>query len=295
MADAIERAFVGSPVALGGRGALVTPFQFVFTGEDHLRLAAVNVVANNTLRFTGRFLEEGEETPVPWSYDFTPTSNGEVAATVAPMGTGALINLAVRSANAIVFAGECFVRVDVVRGLTVSSPTLGTLLSGYIGSSVFRGWPGSALEQPLEGPGRVRLRQGSAPAAGAEPTIGLPVQTRWRIRSCNASLQTSAVAGSRFVFAELVQNSVRVFLSPSNIIQAAGQNLTHTFGAGADAPIVAGAISGVGSLPSLCDLETGAAADALVRFVTVGIDAGDQWTLISALVEEWRNPVTVEP
>jgi hypothetical protein len=290
----LERAFP-APV-LQGRGSLIaSPFQFFMGGEDHLRVACVNSVFGNRLVITGRFLQEGRATPQDFSYDFVPTSDRIDSTQLLPMGTGALLNVVVRTAGSIIERGQCFVRVDVVRGLTGATIVLGTLLAGYIGSWGGRAWPGTVLESPTEGPGYVVLQLSTAPAAGGNPSIGLPEQTRWRIIGATAVLTTSAAVATRNAILVAMQSSTNVFFSESSFAQGAGQTRQHTWGAGVTNPLLGAGVTGMGALPVPLMLSTRAALDAQIAISTNNIDAGDQWTTLKLLVEEWLNPVTLFP
>src|SRR4051812_37666922 len=140
----------------GGREGVAVPFQFVFSGEDNLRVAIVNVVPDLTVVVESRFLPKEKAIIQANQQRIQARSDGIESTTVITMPAGVLLNLVVRAAGALTSRGQCYVRVDIVRG-TTTAVVLGTLLAGYIGSYGGRAWPGSPLESPVEGPGYTRV------------------------------------------------------------------------------------------------------------------------------------------
>ncbi len=237
----------------------------------------------------GRFLEFGDSHVRNFSFLFGPPGDGSLFSRTMPMGTGAILNLSVRTVDVGAVRGMCYLRVDVVRGTGPAAGVVGTLLSGYVSSGRGIAWPGSPLEDPMDGRGWHHLQQSAVPAAGADCVQTVPTQTDWRLYSVDAQLTTSAVAGNRSVFLVLKQSGVVLWRSMSSLAQPPSSSRGHTWMAGASNTPATGILAGLGSLPVDFRINNLAAA-MTIETSTVGIDAGDQWTSLSSFVEERRNP-----
>jgi hypothetical protein len=275
----------------GARQGVAVPFQFPFTGEDHLRLTCLNVVPSLTVALQGRYLREGESSVSSFVLTATPTSTGEEFFQDFAVGRCVMLNLVARSVGTRVRPGECFVRVDVVRG-DGGTVTVGTMLSGYLGSWGGRAWPGSELQTPLDGRGFTHVVQGAVPAVGVAPFVLMPALTQWRLIAATSSLQTDAVAGARGVYLTCAQDSIATFYSPSNYAQPAGTLGRHNFGPsfGAVAPGVLPI--GTGAIPHEFYLVNTEAQFCLVSLGYTNAGPADQWDRLTLLVEEWRNAVS---
>jgi hypothetical protein len=292
MAPAVER-FFAAPIPAGRGGVIASPFQFLRTGEDNLRVSVYNVVAGLRVGISGRMLRPDSSTVQAFRNVLTPTADGELSTEDYALGPGAVLNLVVAPIGTIVEAGRCYVRVDIIRGLEGGTTVLGTLVAGYIGSWGGRGWPGHALEQPGDGPGAVRVYTSAVPALGADPLLLMPVLARWRVLAARAVLTTDATAGDRRPYLTVVQDVAFVHQSQTGRVQPASATVAHVWGAGLANTADAVSSLAMGSLPTALWLTTRAANNADLRMSTGGLRVGDQWSALTVLVEEWRNPVTI--
>lgn len=292
MAKAIER-ISPAPIPAGRAGFFPAPFQFVLTGEDNLRVSIVNAVTDAQVALTGRFLRAGEEAALAFAHTFTPNATGVATAFDVGMGAGVILNLVARAVGVQVERGECYVRVDVIRGLTGATIVLGTLLAGYVGSWAGIAWPGSPLESPVDGRGRVKLVQAADPPPGNNATLTIPGQARWRVIAANYLLATDATPATRNPYLQLVQGGTIVYQSESSLAQLASQQHRHNWAAGGVATTGPSALNGQGVLPVEGYVSNRGGLDALVQTVVAGLQLGDQVSDLVALVEEWRNPVTI--
>jgi hypothetical protein len=289
MPSGVEQAFVSAPVASGRLGIQAVPFQFLFTGEDSLLVSVCNRAPGLTLLVVGRFLEQGDAKPRAFSQTLTPLFDGSTQTFPLVMGVGVLLNLAVRTAFSSLQPGQCYVRVDVQRGSGTSGLILGTLMAGYVVTVNGRAWPGSALEGPQEGPGWTHCITSSPPGAGVDPQINGLLPLRWRIVSLDMGLQTAAGGPARTPLLAVSIDGQIMFRCSSSLNQPPSTFQGHGFGAGLSQAPGAGVIFGLGSLPNELVLDT-ATGSIQIALVTVNLAAGDQWTGITMLVEEWRSP-----
>lgn len=277
----------------GGREGIALPFQFIFSGEDGLRLFVSNVVPNLTVRVSARWLESGSQEVQALTYDYAVNATGEDNFFHIPLGRGVLLNVVVLPLTQIVARGQCYVRIDVERGQN-AHVLIGTLLAGYIDSSGGRAWPGSPLESSVEGPGYVHRVAGAVPAAGADAFVTMPVLSRWKVRSAQGVLVASAAVVTRYALLFVTQDSDFACMSVSNRPTVAGEGIRHIFGAGGSVADTMNVSIGLGPLPADLTLQTKAAASSILTLALKNADPADQLTALHVLVEEWRNPVTVE-
>lgn len=291
MAKARETVRLAQPLVAGGGAIIASPFQFLLTGEDNLRIVSWGRAAGLELTIRGRFLPTGETQIASFLNTHTPASNGALRVQYYPLGDGVLLNLVVRPSTAAVLHGSCFVRVDLVRGIDGAVTQLGTLLRGYVDVSGGLAWPNSPLTAPSEGAGVITVAQGAVPAAGADPVLTMPAETRWRIIGVRGVLTTAAGGANRVPTLFLQQTTLDGFAAESSLNQAPGAVGGHSWGPGATPATTAPVLNGGGPLPVPAMLETGGVANSSIRTVTVNLAAGDQWTALTAIVEQWLNPV----
>lgn len=131
----------------------------------------------------------------------------------------------------------------------------------------------------------LQARSVTQPAAGAEFVISAPGQGLWRVVSVAFRLVTDANVANRSVSLVADDGSTVVWRASASAVQAAGATIDHGVYAGSSAALLTGAVA-VFALPS----------DGLLllpgwrlRSVTGNVQAGDQYSAIGALVEEYPN------
>lgn len=122
-----------------------------------------------------------------------------------------------------------------------------------------------------------------APSAGAEFTLSAPGQGLWRVMSLAFTLTTSAVVANRRV-ALLADDATDVWFAAESTVDVAA-SLTTRFGAypGAAAAGLAASVVNIPLPHGGLILQPG----HRVRSSTTLIDAGDQYSAIRALVQEY--------
>lgn len=289
MAGPVERAFLSTPIALGKSGAIATPFQFLLTGEDAIRVTVLSRQVNTRAIVRGRMLRPGDSKVQAFSFEVRNDNAYSHTSQHFHLGECVLLNVIAISNEE--YRGECYVRVDVVRGTGARVP-LGTLIAGYVGGWVSRAWPGDALESPIDGPGRMMTATGATPANGANPVLLCPMFTRWRLVAVRAVLTTGAAVATRAPLLGIKHDGGYVHFSPPNRTQAASEVITYSWGAGITSPATAGSTLAHGGLPNDCFVFA-EFTDRTVLEMSTNLQAADQWSAITAYVEEWRDPASV--
>lgn len=293
----VERAFLAQagtdsgPRALSSR--LTANAQFVTTGEDALRINVVHNCPGVTVSLSGRYVVAGGTSVGVFRDSFVPPSTVIQNTHVVPLPEGTLLNLYIRAVDQRCSPGQCFARVDIIRG-TGSGDVVGTLISGYIGSWGGLGWPGSILGNPWDGPGWVHAEFDFTLPAGTNPRVLLPHEAKWRILGVAGVLTCSGVVATRTPYLRIFQSGTLIWVAPSSIAQGAGSAVFHAWGAGL--PIITDPLggAGMGALPAGLEIVTTGGDDGIVDISTNGLQAGDQWSSWFAQVEEWRNPVSTD-
>ena len=289
MPSVTERAHLSAPIALGGGGAVATPFQFLLTGEDGIRVTVLSRQINTRAVVRGRILRPGDSKVQAFSFEVRNDNPYEHTSEEFHLGECVILNaIAVSNEE---FRGECYVRVDVIRGTGAKTP-LGTLIAGYVGGWVSRSWPGDILETPIDGRGRLHTFAGATPAAATNPVLQCPTFTRWRVVAAKAILATSAVVANRTPLLGIKRDGGYVYFAPVNRVQVASETITYSWGAGVTPPVIAGANLASGGIPNDCYVFS-EFSDADALELVTNLQVGDQWSALSAYVEEWREPASV--
>lgn len=205
------------------------------------------------------------------------------------LAEGYLLSLAISSTIAQT-RGQTFVRAFIVRGPVAVTNSAYMLLGDYVNTNAPVGFPFGRSISPLEGPGNVRFTQPANPAAGADFTIAPPVGTKWRVLSLQATFTASGVAATRNIRAQIFDNNTARATGTfvANVGVTAGQVAAVTVAPGAVANATVPLNLTIAFPPDVI-LSTSTVAQVFLRTSTQNIDAGDQWSAISLLLEEWMD------
>jgi hypothetical protein len=286
MAILNERILIAPATRVGGRAGVVSPFQFVTTGEDSLRVKYA-APATGTLALVLRTLADDNTIQVH-AYTLTIASAYVLHTTYIPLTTGSIINMAVSQTSSSSSDGApAFVAVELVRGTDAAAQLLGVLMQGYCRTLTSLSYPGSLVVGSTDGPGWPRQLAFANPAAGAEFSAQVSPNTLWRLRGFRIKLITSAVVGNRQVgfFASHPVFGTH-FVAMSTELWPAGTAVNLHWNVGAAKTDTAIAASHVTTLPANIVLN-GVDGPMTVGTTTVGRQAGDLLQSVSLLVDEW--------
>lgn len=186
--------------------------------------------------------------------------------------------------------GQTFVRMFILRGSSNVANVAYLLCADYVTTTCPTGWPFGDVSSPLDGSGILFESTPSNPAAGADFGIALANPIRAQIRSVSATLTTSAVAGNRVVTAQLVsqQTSKANGVFPANVAIPASTVSRVTFAPGAGGSAASLLFVNV-QLPQPTVISGITGNIQTFTVVTNGLLAGDQWSNIDALFEEYYD------
>jgi hypothetical protein len=183
--------------------------------------------------------------------------------------------------------GQLFIRLWINRGATfVGSPNAAQILvSDYVTINAPIGWPASRVLYPTEGPGNLREVTVANPAAGADWSLTVPSLTRWRIQNFNAQLVIANAGVARIIRAQL-KTGAGVVMHQAAAQQTGAVNTTVQV-SGSSGQITSVVDTTTLNLPLPGQVVV--ASGEILAVSTSNINAGDQWSNIRVLVEEWLD------
>lgn len=280
---AFETIIKADPLGTGSGKVIVTPFQFLTTGEDHLRIRSFNSLAGVVLSIDLRTLTAAGDLQVA-SHLHTPNTDRSAAVKTIPLAPGYILNLVVRAQTGSPLVGQTYVIVELVRGLGPTPQVLGQLLGAYVTSQQGVAFPGSPIESSISGGGYYRYFSGTLPPFGSEILETVPTGARWEPIVLRLDLLTDANVANRFVQGLFKTSgaSFICFLRPL-VAATAGTVWVHIWQRGPVSGIAGGSLVFVGSLPDQLIMPAG----STIRSATLNLQVGDSFTTVELGVREW--------
>jgi hypothetical protein len=251
------------------------------SNDEHVRLVAHCSAASVRLAIEGRLIAiDGSINTI--RTELAPTSDRLASTAIANAREGWLLHGHVRVVSGAPNIGQCFARVEIVRGRTGDVTPLMTLAQGYVGALSNLTWPQQFTVAPGDGRGFIRNVTGTDPAAGVEWSETVPTNARWRLISARASFVTDATVPVRTVTITIDDGTTTVYTIPSHTTQAASLTFIYeAFAAG-----VSGYASG-STIVIPCPPDAVMMPGWRIRSQTGAIVAGDNWGAPQLWVEEW--------
>ena len=251
------------------------------TGEDHLRITSFNAAAGVALGVEGRYLTPDGRV-VATNARHVPNTDRTTASTVIGLGEGWLLDVVVRATAGTPRHGQCFVILELVRGLSGAVAPVAFLRQGYVTDTSRFGFPGGVSHASIDGPGVLRSITGTDPAVDTEISETVPTNARWRLLAMAFTFVTGAAAATREValtFSDGTTVFARVPAGTSQII-----SLTRLYSSfhQADRLVNVADLTITFPLPRI-DLQGG----FVIATVTTARNALDNFGAPQLLVEEW--------
>jgi hypothetical protein len=269
------------PFGIGGRAGIATPFQFVLTGGERLRIIAANAAAGVVLEVRARILHpDGTITPQSWR--MTPATDRSVTSVTAPLTAGALLNLAVIVVSGAPNIGQCFAIVQLLVGSLEAGTFIGVLTSGYLTTWQWLGWPGSPIIPSTDGEPNVRTIVGTAPALGDGISETVPTGARWELLAVYHTVTRGAgLIGGTPQFFLTAASTTAARVPSQQPIPSGGTDAELSWLAGYSTPVTA--TSGVlaSCIPVGLQLPAGASFGITCPFVSY------QYSAPTYIVREW--------
>jgi hypothetical protein len=214
--------------------------------------------------------------------DITIAQDTQIGVAI-PLAEGYLLSITANTLNPTT-RGISFARAFLVRPPASTFNISQMLFSDYITRSMSPGWPGGTLRSGSESTGNVLSVQVANPAAGADWTLVVPGFRRFSIQSFQATFTASAAVANRNISVIVDDGVNTVWTHDASAAVTAGQAV-QVVATGTSAPV--GVITTV--LPIVLPPSLRIFAPMRVRVSTGNIQAGDQWSSIWFLVEQWLD------
>jgi len=178
------------------------------------------------------------------------------------------------------FPGETYITVDIL----FNNTTIHRCIAGFPYKDKPLSWPYAQIDIPVpQTMGRNAIVPSANPAAGAEETLAVPVNVMWKIKAIRLQLVTAAVAGNRrvhLVFTTSTTGIIDCFSSVDQIISETknytGMILGSALSLGDDNDIII-------PIPPDIIMVNG----DTITTETTGLNAGDDFGIMSAIVDEY--------
>jgi len=256
--------------------------------DDQLVISAASSQASEVVTVNVRLLLPNGRIE-DMQFSIRPLSGRQVLKQSFGLAQGYILSVSAVAAVAIT-RGATFLRIATQRSASGSGNPAQIMFADYVTTQATSAYPNGRVLSSTEGPGLLYGVSQANPAAGADFTVSVPVNARWKVRSLAAQLTTSAVVANRQVViavADLTGVKFRGF--PLQNIPASQAALISAYPV---TPFASVFLTGF-TVPLPPDLYlTGAPATSdVISSSTVGKDAADQWGPIRLLVEEWLDNV----
>jgi len=258
------------------------PSAFYMDVDDNLRITAYNALAGVVLGIRSRIV--APDGSIQASADtLTPNTDRTAKSTIVVTAEGWLLGAEVFATTGTPLIGQCFVVVEIVRGLTSSAIALQTIASGYCTSTQPLAWPGTPMSLSLDGAGAIRSVAGTTPGAGADISETVPTGARWELIAFLAIFTASATVATRITQLQLSDGTNVLFKSPAVFSTTASGASSYGWAQGMPLATTVNAQSAPAGLPVNHRLGAG----YKIVTSTTAIQVGDQWSAIRYLVREW--------
>ena len=263
----------------------VPPPAWLYVGPgDRLWVVAWNSASPGSVRIHVRLLLPNGEISANF-YDMPLTDDRARNEFNIPLVESFLLSVSVSPAG-VMRGATCWVRILLVAGGGGGTWFPQGIVCGYIVGGSTLTWPYPRFQNPVEGPGRLRVIVGTDPAPGFEILEAVPGGARWRLLALKATLVTSAVVGDRFVHLYFDDGATEWWRGSALFTQVTGYIANYNWAIGVDAR------SGLPPswIQDALPAEITLAAGWRFRTETVGREPGDNWAAPVYYVEEWVEP-----
>lgn len=205
------------------------------------------------------------------------------------LAEGFLLSMSASAAVATT-RGQTFVRVALQRSAGGAGQPAFCLMADYVTTQAVPGYPNGRILSPTEGPGYVYGFSQSAPAVGVDQAVTVPNNTRWRVRAAWCQLTASAGVANRDVTIVIGVGGTWTWQATSLAAVTASQVVIFSIGAVTPYTELLGTFQ-ILPIPPDIVLQYSSFGSGGMSTVTTNLQAGDQWSAIRMLVEEWLDNI----
>ena len=281
---------------------IAPPSQLYIQRDDVLLLTVSSSIAPESVTFQVRMIEayksgsvggqpdtpaKGTAAPTPAttivSGSVTLQTNAAygVVQQLVPLSEGFLLSVSAIAQNAG-SRGVTFVRAQLLRAGSGVASTSAQLLADYATFRQAVSWPGGRVLSPNEGAGNLFAVTLANPAAGADWTVTIPTFCRRRVAAVVAQLVTNATVASRIPEIRVQSGSVLEYVGTPTLAVPASTT-AQVCGSPSVSTAIAGQVDVMIPLGQPLIMPGG----SKLQSATLGLQAGDQWSNVTILFEEW--------
>ena len=254
--------------------------------DDTLNVGMESVFAGEVVTINYRLLRAADGVIVRGQFTVKAVTAYNLFTFQQQLAEGFLLSVSAKASSALT-RGQTFVRVFVGAGTFGAGQPGYMLMADYVTTAMAPAFPNGRQLTPVEGPGYPHTLTVTNPAAGADWGMTTVPLGRYLVRSVIATLTTSAAVANRVPTLEVLSESLAVIARyPATVVQAAGSANLYVWSPAPTTPTTIASIA-VSPLPGELILRN----PQQLQAVTLNLQAGDQWSNILILVEEWLDNV----
>lgn len=263
----------------------VQPFFPCYIGVDDALFISAASSSGPTLNINVRVL--GLDGLIhPLTFQFAPSvGNRQFTNARFQLMEGWLLSLVVIQVAGMAQGNWCYATVGLQRAPFGPTQQYQTLVAGYTDINIGMSYPESVTQRASDGAGVPIVSLQSNPGAGADFSVSVPLGARWRVIAWRGTLTTAVAVANRDVSITYNNGATVMAESPSGLVLAASSANTYCYFDGATLNATAFNGRTVAPLPGNCFLQRGFS----IQTATTGIQAADQWSGITMIVQEWSD------
>jgi len=264
---------------------LAPPSPLYVTVDDVLRVAAATGQGSEVVTVSYRLLRASDGKIVMGQFTVAPPLDRSLTIADQPLTEGFLLSVSCKAAVATT-RGQTFVRLFLnPKALGPGQPGL-MMMSDYVTTAMAPGFPNGRTLTPVEGPGVIRSLSFPSPGAGLDWSFSPPLNTRWRIMSILAALQTGPIVANRNPRLEVSVSGIISLVSIGPLNEPASSFYNYSWANWGS--ISTDGVAGYNA-PLPPDLYVG--PQSLISVNTNALNGGDTWQDQNILVEQWMDNV----
>jgi hypothetical protein len=212
------------------------------------------------------------------------TTIGPGTSIIENLPEGFLLSLVVTTSTLQSTFGQAYILAQLSRAPGSIANGTGVLIAGYLSLYAELSWPPGVYWPSTFGAGWTHQAQLGAPGAGTEWSTSVPANTIWRLKSIYCTLTTSAAVANRVPHFILDDGANILADLAAPAVQAAGVAVNYSVNAGGQ-----NAAAFDGLIKITLPLDYDLLAGFRIRSLTTALQAGDTYSAVNFLIEEWLN------
>lgn len=250
--------------------------------DDNVRITTFNSATGVTVACRTRMVDLVGYVQVASDLQ-TPNTDRTAKASIFGSDEGWLLGGSVVVTAGAPLEGQCFVVVEIVRGLGASALALEQIAAGYVTAKQPLRFPSLSSIRSLDGGGALRSITGATPGAGVIISETVPTGARWELLTFQFQFVTAVAVANRRVSLTLDDGANGYASITANFTQTASLTEFYVWAQAFPSLIDANLLTILAPLPGNIRLGSG----HRIRSTTSAIQGADQFSAVQYLVREW--------